>query len=876
MRLTVNGTAHDLDVDEQVPLLNVLRNDLALFGAKRGCAQEQCYSCSVLIDGRTQPSCQLQVGHVGDLPITTVEALDELQDFFIAEQAGQCGFCIAGMMVATAGLLNQVRYPNDQQIREALDTNICRCGVYDRFRRAIRFRIGDPQDPIWELRTQAPLDPSKPELATSTSTSLTENPGLDSWVQIDDADTITIHTGKVELGQGIRTVITHVASTQLGVDPSRIVLTKPDTHASPDEGRTAGSMSVLMSGEAVAAASATARSVLMSLAAERLSTSCDDLIVHDGTVTNPATGETATYWELHGGRSFDTLVDPALPRLRNFDESGETTTRVDLPNKVAGKPSFIHDVRESAMAHGRVLRPPHPEARLRELDTSQAGEMDGVVNVVVDGSFVGVVAEREEHADAAIEALRDAAVWDGESNLPTEPGDLFDMALKTIDVVEGSPVDHEVPSSASAPDGSFDLSATYSKNFTMHGSLGPSAAIAEWNGEQLRVRSSTQGVFLLQGALSDVLNLAPEAIRVEHVEGAGCYGHNGNDDVALDAALLAMAVPDRPIHTVWTRADEHRWEPYGPAMIMKLSGDVSGSSITALDFENWSYIHNTRPVQSGDGTSNLIASWHLEKPFERPLPPLRRGSHIGHYRNADPLYAIPRRRVRTHLAETNRIRTSALRGLGAFANTFAIETFVDEMAHHAGVDPVDFRLNNLDDERARAVIAAVAEKAWHTPRDEGVGRGIGFGQYKNVLAYFSVIVDLTVDRSTGEISILQATAATDCGTIVSPDGVSNQLEGGCVQAASWTLKEAVQLKPDGIVSEDWETYPVLRFSDSFPIETILLDRPDQPPLGVGETAQGPMAAAIGNAVFSATGHRLRDLPLSPDNVLRVLASTSTA
>ncbi len=869
MKLTVNGEAHEVFVDESTPLLDFLRNDLGLFGAKRGCAQEQCYSCCVLVDGRTQPSCQLPVGHVEDLPITTVESLEDLRDFFLAEQVGQCGFCIAGMMVAAEGLLRQVRYPNDAQIREALDTNICRCGVYDRVRRAIRFRIGDPEDPIWELRPQDPLDlGSTSRVPFSSSTR--DNPKLDTWIQIDEADTITVRSGKAELGQGIRTAVAHIAATQLGVDDARIVIRPADTNTAPDEGTTAGSMSIQTSGEAMSAAAATARSIIVARASDTFGVPAESLDLADGTITDPASGQTTTYWEIQGGRPFNTEVDPATPRVVDDVRSDGANTRVDLPAKLSGIPTYVHDYRDESTAHGRVLRPPHYEARLHSLDTSTVETMPGVLSVVRNGSFVGVVAEREQQAEDAVDALRVLADWEGASSIPTEPEDLLAMPLITYDVVDGTDVEHEVSSPSRRDDGGFDLTARYTKPFTMHGSLGPSAAVGHFDGENLTVRSSSQGIFPLRETLAQAVNLPIDKVRIHHAEGAGCYGHNGADDVALDAALLALAVPDRSVLTAWSRADEHRWEPYGPAMIVSVSGDVDNGKIVAFDFENWSYTHGTRPRIRNDGSNLLLAAWHLEEPFERPLPQPMHGPNAGAHRNADPLYSIENRRARVHLAQTTDIRTSSLRGLGAFCNVFAVESFVDEMAHHAAIDPVEFRLENLDDPRAKAVIEAVAEAAWGTDRPTNTGRGIGFGRYKNAQTYFAVIVELTVDPETGEIHITQATAASDSGRIISPDGVSNQLEGGCVQATSWTLKEAVQIKPDQITSVDWETYPVLRFSDSFPIRTILLDRPDQPPLGCGEAAQGPMAAAIANAIFDAVGVRLRDLPFTPERVLEAL------
>jgi len=885
MRLEVNGESHDVAVDESTSLLEVLRNNLGLMAAKRGCDKEQCYSCCVLVDGTTNPSCNLPIGVVKDSAITTAEALDELSDFFLAEQVGQCGFCIAGMLVATKGLLNQIRYPNDAQIREVLDTNLCRCGVYDRVRRAIRFRLGDPEDPIWELRTQEPLDPGMP-VATSLSPSTRDNPDLDSWIRVDDDATITVRTGKSELGQGLRTAIAHIAATQLAVADDRIVLPTADTKYSPNEGITSGSLSIQTAGEAVSAAAATARRIMIRRAAEKFGVPEASLELDDGTITEPVSGKRTTFWEVQGERPFNAEVDPSAPRLPDEIRSEAANSRIDLPGKIAGRPTYVHDMRDETTAHGRVLRPPHHDARLRSVDTAPVTAMPGVLAVVRNGSFVGVVAEKEVQATAAIDSLRLNAEWDGVPTVPSVTDDLLDLPLVDYDVIDGSFADPstgdlEAESPARSPEVGFDIGARYSKPFTMHGSLGPSASLAHFDGEELTVWSATQGVFVLRESLADAVGLPVDKVRIRHAEGAGCYGHNGADDVSLDAALMAISVPGRSVLTAWTREDEHRWEPYGPAMIVNLAADVEDGTIAAMDFENWSYTHSTRPHLRGDGSNNLLASWHLDPPKTRPLPQPMRGRHIGAHRNADPLYSIPNRRVRTHLAQTTAVRTSALRGLGAFANIFALESFVDEMAHRAGSDPVEFRLANLDDPRARAVIEAVAGEAWTIDRradgdpNQGRGRGVGFAQYKNAQTYFAVIVEVAVDRATGQVSVVQATAAADSGRIISPDGVSNQLEGGCVQAASWTLKEAVQIADNQIVSEDWETYPILRFSESFPIRTILLDRPDQPPLGCGEAAQGPTAAAIANAVFNAVGARLRDLPLTPDRVRAALTSLDT-
>ncbi len=870
MKLTVNGEPWDVDVDPATPLLNVLRNDLDLLGAKRGCAQEQCYACSVLIDGRTQPSCQIPVGQASELPITTVEAeeLDPIREFFLVEQAGQCGFCIAGMVVATQGLLNQTRRPNDAQIREALDTNLCRCGVYDRIRRAIRFRIGEPEDPIWDVRTQPRLTETNEEPSPARNRSIAASPDVDSWLTINADQTVTIFTGKAELGQGIATALCGIAAEELSVDPARITMIGPDTARTPNEGVTSGSLSIEMSGTAIRAAARTARSVLLADAAAALDIVVGDLVVDDGVVTSPGLGRETTYWELRGDQPFEVPISPDLPPASDGNVEASSPERIDLAAKVAGLPSYVSDLRPAGTVHGRVLRPPRFDSTLIDIDTTSAQALGGVVSVVVDGSFIGVVAEREEQADAAVELLRDSASWTPSVPLPDPHVELLSGPTADYTVVDGIPIDHELSSPATDPDAGFDHAARYSKPFILHGSLGPSSALARFDDDALTVWSHTQGVFPLRGSLAEVLGLDEEQIRVIHTQGPGCYGHNGADDVALDAALLARSVPGRPVLLTWTRADEHRFEPWGPAMIVELRADLQGASIAAYDSENWSYTHTTRPQPSGNGSTTLLAGWHIASALTRPTPKPIQARHIGAHRNSDPLYTTGPRRIRTHLSTTTGYRTSALRALGAFTNVFAIESFVDELAAIAGQDAVDFRLANLDDERAALVIETAADEAeWSRPRPTDHGRGLGFARYKNQQTYCAVVVDVEVDRSTGIISVVHATAAADAGRIVSPDGLSNQLEGGCVQAASWTLKEAVQLESDRTVSEDWETYPVIRFSDSFPVSTILIDRPDQPSLGCGEAAQGPMAAAIANAVFDAIGVRLRDLPFTPDRLL---------
>jgi CO/xanthine dehydrogenase Mo-binding subunit len=540
---------------------------------------------------------------------------------------------------------------------------------------------------------------------------------------------------------------------------------------------------------------------------------------------------------------------------------------------VTGTARFAHDLDLPGMVHGRVVRPPNYGARLISADEGLVDQMPGVLRVVRDGSFLGVIAEREEQAVRATEALQMTAAWEGCRVLPSQEN-LFDHLMSQPDqaflVVGGKPVDGPVPPIQAPAEAMQTLAATYYRPYHMHASLGPSVAVAQLLDGGLTVWTHSQGVYPLRAALAQVLGMSEDDIRAIHVDGPGCYGHNGADDAALDAALLAQAVPGRPVSLKWTRSDEHTWEPYGAATVVQMQASLSADGdVIDWNHDVWGYTHLGRP-RSLESTSGLLAAWHLAEPFKQPQPVPSMGPQVGIHRNADPLYAFPRRRIVKHFLADSPLRTSALRGLGSYANVFAVESFMDELAYAACADPVEFRLRHLTDERARAVVEAAAGKA--SSRPEGQGRGIAFARYRNRQSYVAVVVDLRVNQDSGHIRLERAVIAADAGQIVSPDGLSNQLEGAFVQSASWTLKEQVAFDPQGVISVDWHSYPILRFRDAPEIETVLLNRPGRPYLGLGEGAQGPVAAAIANAVFDATGVRLRRIPFTPEHVKAALAS----
>ncbi len=612
--LTVNGRHYTLTLDPQTPLLYVLRNDLGLKGPKYGCGEEQCNACKVLIDGNDAPSCRLPVQHVEDAEIVTIEglgvagALHPLQEAFVEEQAIQCGYCAAGMIIAAQGLLNRVRYPSDEEIRAALDDNLCRCGVYERVRRAIRLRIGRfDQESLYTVIDHAP-GAYPVDAAGKLPVSLQETPQLDAWIRITPDGYVDVFTGKVEIGQGIKTAVTQIAADELDVDPMRIRVLPVDTDHSPDEGITAGSMSLQMTGSAIRQAAAEVREILLQLAHEELEAKAvpDMLAVNDGTITDPESGRSISYWTLFGGRRFGrTATGTARPKpAEKRRVVGQSLQRLDLVAKVTGIPSFVHDLELPGMLHGRVVRPPAYGARLETADTRPVEEQPGVVKVVRDGSFLAVIAEREEQAIAAMEQLRAGARWSTSAPLPRQAqahADLVNAAADSYQIIDGravaDPISQALSQETAGDRPAQRVAATYHRPFQMHGALGPSAAVACFEDGNVTVWSHTQGPYILRGALAQALGMDAEHVRVVHMEGAGCFGHNGADDAAFDAALLARAIPGRPISLKWMRADEHMWEPYGPEMVVHLEATLDrNDTITAWNHDVWSYPHSTRPA----------------------------------------------------------------------------------------------------------------------------------------------------------------------------------------------------------------------------------------------------------------------------------------
>ena len=653
-----------------------------------------------------------------------------------------------------------------------------------------------------------------------TRLSLSDARRLTQRVHFERDGTVSIVSGKVELGQGIVTALAQIAAEELGVPLEKIRMLPASTAYSPDEGVTSGSLSIQDGGKGLRKTCAELRQLLKK------------------------SGK-ASYWKLEiAGR--DIPADAPEKPAADYKIVGTSAPRLDLPDKIAGRPTYVQDLTLPGMLHARVIRPPRPFAKLLSIP-----EHPGLVR---DGNFAGVLAEREEQAIEAAKKLRAKAQWeDG----PAAPADIY--AWLKAHAAENNIAKEQADPAAKAR-GVKRVQAQYRKPFIAHASIGPSCALARMHGGKLEVWSHTQGIFGLRREIAMVLRMKEEHVIVRHAEGAGCYGHNGADDVALDAALLAHAAASqgkggRPVRLQWMRDDEFAWEPYGPAMAISLEAHLDAEgTIVSWRHDLWSNGHTHRPGRADKPV--LAAAAQIAKPFAlAPAvnPALPAG---GADRNAIPIYEFPDLLVMNHYVREMPVRGSSLRSLGGFGNVFAIESFMDELAEG---DPIGFRLKHLKDARGRAVIEeAVRKSNWQgRKRSEGKGHGLGFAKYKNLGAYCAVVAEVEAGR---ELRVTRLVAAVDVGLPVNPDGVINQIEGGCVQATSWTLKESWR---PGAVS--WEDYPILKFSEVPPVEVHLVKN-QLPSVGSGECAMGPTAAAIANALYDALGVRVRHLPLTPERI----------
>jgi nicotinate dehydrogenase subunit B len=867
VRLTVNAREEELALDPETPLILALRNDLGLTGVRAGCAIGECGACTVILDGEPVRSCITPLGAAAGTDVVTPEGLGTpeaphpVQQAFLDEQAAQCGYCTNGLIMTVAALYRSGAGAG-ARIREALTEQLCRCGAHLRVLRAVDRAVAGAtgaevpasgQETVTVLPDEGCSGSCGPCGEGRLPSSLAQAPGVESWLSLLEDGRVEVRTGKVELGQGLRTALAQIVATQIGLPLERIVVLSAATDVSPDERYTAGSRSIEDSGGALAFAAVAFRRLLLARAAARLEVQPERMVLDEaGALADD--GRRVDWAGLHADGPVAGLVESSDRPHWHGGSLGLAMPRPDLEQKLTGAPAYVHDLQLPGMVHARVALPPTYDAALDSVDLAVMDGMPGLRRVVSDGRLLLAVADREEQARNAATRLRRAARW-RDPGLPVTrdlEALLRDLPARTMTVRDDAGLDTALAS------GTRRVRATYQRPYHAHAAMAPSCAVAEDDGTTLTVWTHSQGVYPLRRELATLLGVAESRLDVRHVDGPGCYGHNGADDAAAFAALAARSLPGVPVRFQFTVEEEFAWEPYGSAMLADLEASLDDRGcITGWRHSSRTDVHASRPDGTGD---RLVASWLLTDARPRPWTgPRDTGSG-----NVVPLYSIPLVSAATDFVQ-GPLRASALRSLASFHNVFAGESFMDELAEAAGRDPVAFRLAHLRDERARRVLEVAAEASGWVERvgPSGRGKGIAVCRYKETKAYVAQAVDVSIDGETGVVTVDRVVLACDAGVVVNPDGLRNQLEGGTLQGLSRALYEEVGADAGGITSRDWTTYPVLRFGQVPAIEVILVDRPDRPPLGVGESATPPVVAALANAIDDALGVRFRRLPFSP-------------
>jgi len=678
--------------------------------------------------------------------------------------------------------------------------------------------------------------------------SIKRYPNINSWIEVLANGHVRIFTGKAELGQGIRTAIAQVAAEELDLEMDNVEVMLAETERTPNEGYTVGSGSIEQSAMAVRFASAAARMKLTELASKKLNVPVEEIIITNGKVYANNGGNSLTFADLLEGKQISGNVPPtvALKPRQKYKLVGKAVPRDDIKAMVRAEHVYVQDLRFPGMVHARVIRPPSYGAALKKFDEQYVKKrVPALLKTVRNGNFLAVIAADEHDAIRAQKSMAFSAVW-------SSPKMITDSEKNIKEFIKKQPSQPErVHETGKLSVESFTHTAQYYKPYIIHGSIGPSCSVALWDKEKLHVWTHTQGVYPLREAIAGLLRIPEENIHVKGIPGSGCYGHNGADDVSADAALIAMQFPGRHVRVQWSREEEHAWEPYGSAMIMEAAATLDGAGkIINWKYDLWSDTHSTRP---GGKAENLLAARYIEN----PLTSGDKGYSGGAVRNSQPYYTIPNQQINSNFFK-GPLRVSALRSLGAYANIFAVESFMDELAEKAGKDPFEFRLMHLDDERAKAVVIKLREMTKDQQTSPGTGLGIAFSRYKNSAAYCAVAA---LVETSPDLRLIKMWSAIDAGEVINIDGIKNQTEGGMIQSASWTIKEQVKFDGKRITSADWGTYPIFRFIETPEVEVEVLNRPDEEALGAGEAAQGPASAAIVNAIYKANGKRVRDLPV---------------
>jgi nicotinate dehydrogenase subunit B len=698
------------------------------------------------------------------------------------------------------------------------------------------------------------------------SPSLSTAPLAKHWLRLSPEGMFELRSGKVELGQGIAAALTQIACNALGIKSTQIIWVAGDTRHSPDEGFTAGSQSIEVGGQAWQRVGDILRSHFALAAAGSMSCQVSDLILRAGAFHGPS-GQQRSYHQLAQENKVaweDLRVDAEEPVLLTIPTESESVTRSDLWRKFTGD-GFIHDRRLPDMWHARILRGPHPFSSATEWPVAQLEKLKGVERVLIQNAFVALIGRDEGALHKAHAQARQLVNWIVPKIPAQQPAHVLLPSMDKKSSIALHEAGQPTPGNGPGKD-RHRLHRQYSRPYIAHASIGPSCALSSPTDDGgVQVWSHSQGVFNLRDQVAQALKLSKQQVQVIHQPGAGCYGHNGADDVAFDAAFIAHTW-GLNVRVQWSREDELTVSPMGAASSVDIQAGLSADGhIQNWHVQVWSHAHVNRPGW-GNGLQ-LLGAWQAlsdEKPPEPKDMPLPAG---GGLRNAVPAYEVGELTVEHHFLESSPVRVSALRSLGAHANVFAIECLMDELSEVSDQDPVAFRLKHLADPRARDVVQKVAEMSnWHARGNagSGIGYGMAYGRYKNKAGYCALVAQVEVSE---RVKVRKVWACVDAGKVVHLDGLRNQIEGGILQAISWSLHESVQWSDQGIGSNDWENYPILSFLDVPELDIHVIDKPSNPSLGSGEVVTGPCAGALGNAVAHALGIRARHLPLTPENLM---------
>ena len=690
---------------------------------------------------------------------------------------------------------------------------------------------------------------------------------VDAWLAVGKDGTITVYSGKVDLGTGTRTALMQMVAEELDVPLAKIDMVMGDTATTIDQGQTAGSLTVSLGGGQLRQAAATARRAMLEQASRQLGAAPADLVVQDGVVQlKSGGGKRVSYAELAGSGHFDMKVDPKAPLKKPSEHKivGKSVPRVDIPGKVTGEHTYIHDFRVPGMLHARVVRPAAIGATLVSYDEGSVRDIPGFVKVVHKQNFLAVVAKDEW---AAIKAARKLKTqWSKWEGLPDEKH-VYEEWRKL-------PVGHQhTPMKVGDVQqalgrASKKVKATYEFAIHSHASMGPACAVADFRDGRCTIWSPSQATHSLQSEVASVLGVAKDKVHLMYIDGSGCYGRNGHEDCTADAALVSM-LAGAPVRVQWMREDEHGWDPKSPPTVVDLEGGLDAHGKVAA----WrSEFFIAQRVGTLDDFPLLAATLS-------GVP--RKGYYTGNIdNNAEPPYSFPNALTEVRRVNNNGLRTAHLRTPGRMQNTFANESFIDELAAAAGADPLRFRLGYLQDPRGQTALATVARMAGWESRpspnpDAGKGdvvrgRGMSYVKYNNKITYVGLVAEVEVNKRTGKIRVTDVWCSHDCGQVINPDGAINQIEGGIVQTVSRTLVEEVKFNRSRVTSVDWNSYPILRFPDVPNIHVELINRPDQTPWGAGEMSATVVPAAISNAVYDAIGVRMRSIPFTPEKVLAAL------